>query len=653
MYLPMHLSFGVTLSLVPWLLLFGVLARQLLGAKHLSLWGALLASTVGSVVALFSAEALFGEHEVGTLLLAEAAFAAIFIVVSIMLLDVAMDRSSRAGVNAIVAPSLPRPLRSLRRFFKSFARIFVVSRIAVRHLGEASRVDRSCPSGHPLWPVALRKGLEEAGGVFVKLGQVLSTRVDILPLWATAELSKLQEMALPEEEPTIRRMIESELGKPFGEVFADFEWSPVAAASLGQVHVARLVTGEPVAVKVQRPGIQEQVDRDLAIARRLARLAEARLAWASAFGIVAIADEIACGLRGELDYRHEADNAEAVAQSMHGLPEIHVHAVYREFSTARLLTMELLEGTSVGTMAATSSQDRCTRQRLADALMCAELGPMLAGETFHADPHPGNVFLLDDGRLGLLDFGAAGRLDTFERASIRSILAALQTGEAGLLRDAIADVAEVSRDVDTFHLDHDLARFMADHLGGGRAPDAAAINKFLTIFAAYGIRLPPSTATMFRALVTLEGTLRTLVPDYRVVEAAQRVGVQAVSRELSPTKLKLRASRDLGELLPLLHGAPRHLDRLAVLAERGALKFQVAHVMDARETAFVGALVRLVVLALVGSALGGGAVALLAIEGGPALTPTMSVLDALGYVSLAASGVILLRVLLSALRRNG
>jgi ubiquinone biosynthesis protein len=651
----MHLSFGVTLSLVPWLLLFGVLARQFLGAKHLSIWGALLASLVGSGVALFSAEALIGEHETGTLLLAEAGFAAMFIVVSIMLLDLAMDRSSRAGVNVIVAPSMPRPLRSLRRFLSKLARIVVVSRIAVRHLGEASRrdPDHGAPGGRPLWPVALRKALEEAGGIFVKVGQVLSTRVDILPLWATAELSKLQETALPEQEPTVRRMIEEELGRGVEEVFAEFEWSPVAAASLGQVHVARLVTGEPVAVKVQRPGIQEQVERDLAIGRRLARLAEARLAWASTFGIVAIADEIANGLRGELDYRREADNAEAVAHSMRGLPDIQVHAVYRELSTSKLLTMELLEGTSVGSMAITSSQDGCTRQRLADALVCAELEPMLAGEAFHADPHPGNVFLLDDGRLGLLDFGAAGRLDTFERASIRNILGALQAGEPGLLREAIADVAEVSRDVDTFHLDHDLARFMADHLSAGVGPDAAAINKFLTVFAAHGIRLPPSTATMFRALVTLEGTLRTLVPDYRVVEAAQRVGVQAVSRELSPAKLKQRASQDLGELLPILHDAPRHLDRLAVLAERGALRFQVSHVMDARETAFVGALVRLVVLALVGSALGGVAVALLAIDGGPALTPTTSVLDAIGYVALAASGVILLRVLLSSLRKNG
>ncbi|MDP3967450.1 MAG: AarF/UbiB family protein [Nocardioides sp.] len=653
MLVPMHLSFGVTLSLVPWLLLFGLLARQLLGAKHLSVWGTLLASLVASSVALFSAEALIGEHESGALLLAEASSAAMFIVVTIMILDLAMDRSTRAGVNVIVAPSLPRPLRSMRRSFSNLTRIFLVSRIAAHHVGEASRVDHEGPGGHPLWPVALRKALDEAGGIFVKVGQVLSTRVDILPLWATAELSKLQQTALPEKEPAMRRMIEAELGRRVEEVFAEFEWSPVAAASLGQVHVARLVTGEHVAVKVQRPGIQEHVERDLAIVRRLARVAEARFDWASAFGVVAIADEIACGLRKELDYRTEADNAEAVAHSMRGMPEVHVHAVYREFSTSRVLTMELLEGTSVGTMAITSSQDGGTRQRLADALVRAELEPMLAGEAFHADPHPGNVFLLDDGRLGLLDFGAAGRLDTFERASIRSILGALQTGEPGRLREAIADVAEVDRDVDTFRLDHELARFMAEHLSAGTAPEAAAINKFLTIFAAYGIRLPPSTATMFRALVTLEGTLRTLVPDYRVLEAAQRVGVKAVSSELSTARLPQRAAQDFMELLPLLHDAPRHLDRLALLAERGGLRFQVSHTMDARETAFVGALVRLVVLALVGSALGGVAVALLAIEGGPDLTPTTSVLDALGYVSLAASGVILLRVLLSALRSSG
>lgn len=192
-------------------------------------------------------------------------------------------------------------------------------------------------------------------------------------------------------------------------------------------------------------------------------------------------------MREELDYRVEAENAAAVAAALEHLPDVHVHYVWQELSTSRLLVMERLEGVSVGSLEASRTLDAESRSRLADVLLRAELEPVLAGKAFHADPHPGNVFVLHDGRLGLLDFGATGRLDAFERSSVKTMLTALQTGDPSMLREAVVEVAEIRRPVDVHRLDRELARFMAHRLSGGATPDAEALSELLSVFASRGM----------------------------------------------------------------------------------------------------------------------------------------------------------------------
>jgi ubiquinone biosynthesis protein len=628
-------------------------ARRLLGARRVSVLHTLLAGVTGYALGIGLAWAMALDIDDPVFGLTAAALAVVFVMIALVGLELFAERSP--GVVAPRAPGIPRPFRAIRMRFSVARRFLVVTRIVMRHgLGGVLGLDRRAGSRGAV-PGGLaqraRRTLEDAGGMFVKLGQLLSTRVDLIPLSAARELARLQERAAPADPHEVRKVVEAELGCPVEEVFAEFDWEPLAAASLGQVHAARLATGEQVAVKVQRPGIAEVVERDLAIVRRLARVVEARTDWGPAYGVVAIAEEFAARLREELDYGREATNAAEVASALKEVPQIHVHDVWEELSTSRLLVMERLDGVSVGALVEDDGR-REERAKLADALLAAELEPMLAGERFHADPHPGNVFLLGDGRLGLLDFGATGRLDAFERSSIASMLTAIRDGDPTLLREATLEVAEVRGQVDVYRLDRTLAQFMARHISGGATPDAAALSELLNVFGAHGIALPPTTTTMFRALVTLEGTLNALVPGYRVVEAAEQLGKRLTDEALSPASFSETAREELIKLAPLLQRAPRHLDRIATLVERGELRTRVSFLSDQQDVRVVSRLVNRAVLAVTGSTLGIVSAILLGLDGGPALAPHLTLLQLLGYVGLASGAILILRVVLAALRED-
>jgi ubiquinone biosynthesis protein len=351
--------------------------------------------------------------------------------------------------------------------------------------------------------------------MFVKLGQVLSTRADLLPVGVVAELSRLQDQVAPAPPDAVRALLEVELGRPLAEVFAEFDPEPIAAASIAQAYRGRLRSGEAVVVKVQRPGIAESVDRDLLVLAELARVAEARTAWGADYQVTDLAGEFADRPREELDFRLEARNATEIA-ALTDNDQVCVPVVHTELSTARILVMEWLDGVSV-------------RETL---------------------------LVLADGRLGLIDFGAAGRLDPLQQASMREMLVAVQQRDAGLLRSAVLEVASLRRHFDDDQLERALARFMSRHLAAGAAPSAAMFNDLLQLFFAFGINLPPEFSTFFRALVTLEGTLTTLSPGYLVIEAAEQIAAEWARASLAPGSLEELARRELASLALLLRRAP-------------------------------------------------------------------------------------------------
>jgi ubiquinone biosynthesis protein len=246
--------------------------------------------------------------------------------------------------------------------------------------------------------------------MFVKLGQVLSTRSDLIPPAAALELSRLQDRVPAETPDAIRHVLETELGGPIHEVFSEFDPEPLAAASIGQAHRARRPNGEEVIVKIQRPGIAEAVERDIMVLLELANTVESRTSWGADYRVVALAQEFADGLRDELDFRVEAKNISAIRANIAEFSEVQVPRVHEDLSTSRVLTMEWFDGVSARQVDDIDELG-VDRGKLADTLLRSALKQMLVDGHFHADPHPGNVLILRDGRIGLIDFGATGRLD--------------------------------------------------------------------------------------------------------------------------------------------------------------------------------------------------------------------------------------------------
>jgi ubiquinone biosynthesis protein len=632
-------------------LIFAWIAGRLLGASKRSWRSILVTGLSGWFAAVIVSTALVRGD------LHQPSFRVFYftlMLVFVMLATVLHDVWVKSG-NLSSAPrfTIPHPIRTIRRRYRLSRRFAEITRIAAAHgLGAYIGVRKGKAVGtEPAVAVAsrCRQALEEAGGMFVKLGQLAAGRSDVLGEEAVEEFSKLQDSVPPASPDDVRQLIEDELGRPLEDVFIEFDLEPVGSASIGQAHLARLPGGERVIVKVQRPGIAELVDRDLQIVARLAAVAEARTSWGPTYGVDALAKDFSENLRQELDYRVEANNASQVASAISHLERIHIPSINRELSTSRVMVMELLDGQPL------SHVERSTDQIIdpegsAEAMLQALVEPMFNGERFHADPHPGNVFLLADGRLGLVDFGATGRLDTFEQAAVTDILMGLQFRDPELLREAVLSVGTLRGEVDGRALERAFARFMAQHVSAGSAPSTAMLNDLLQMLALFGVLLPASTSTLFRALVTLEATIETICPGFPIIDAAQRLGGDLVRERFGEGELKAMAEQEAIKLAPVLRRLPRHVDRIATLIEQGDVTGRVSLFSTARDVAFIRDLFGKVVLAFVGATLGVLSVLLIRTDTGPALADGTSLLQTLGYIGLFLGTVLLLRVTLAALR---
>jgi ubiquinone biosynthesis protein len=494
---------------------------------------------------------------------------------------------------------------------------------------------------------ALRDALQDAGGIFVKFGQLLSARTDLVPAAIALELSSLQDDVTPLSTADVLAVIDRELDAPARALFVFLDQRPLAAASIAQVHRARLRDGDEVVVKVQRPDIERLVERDLDILRRLASAAEERSDWARRIGSVALADGFAANLNEELDFRIEAQNMATIAAHDGAL---RTPLVYRELSTRRVLVEEWIDARPL--REAQRELASLERTLLARRLLEGILGQIFELGVFHADPHAGNVLIDADGCVVLLDFGSVGRLDRLQQPALAQALAAIARRRAPLLRDALFELSTSGEAVDADALERALARFFAQRLGPGMEPGAYILNELLAVVVRFGLTLDPQLAGVFRALATLDGTLRLIDPTFNVISAARQY---AQARKLGiprPEQLKEDGLDDLLELLPMLRKIPRRLDRISSALERGELSLRIRPFAHERDAQLVTRLTNRVILAFFSASIGLVAVFLLRLGGGPEMFDTnLDVL--LGYGGLTAATALGLRVIVAVTHDTG
>ncbi|WP_341729450.1 AarF/UbiB family protein [Brooklawnia sp.] len=483
---------------------------------------------------------------------------------------------------------------------------------------------------------SVRLAMEDAGVTFVKLGQLLSTRSDLLPPEYIGQLSRLTSEAEPESYELVQTMLEEQLGDQLGRL--DVDPTPLASASLAQVHAATLDGERQVVAKVQRTGAPEQVAIDLQILRRLALTLDRNAEWARKLGVSEIVGGFADSVHDELDFTVEVSNMESLRPRLVAAG-VRVPEVHGELCSERVIVMERFDGVPVsraGEIIAAMSLR--TREESATVLLKAVLGQILDQGLFHADLHAGNVLVWPDGAVGLLDYGSVGKLDATARRNLGLLLWSVDSDDPALATDAVLELLDHDGRLDEHDLQRQLGTIITQVRAGAAGTTLAFFTQLLRLVLNEGMSVPGNIALALRSLGALEGTLKLLNPSLDLIETA-RDQARGVIGDIGPQGAKKQIANQAVRLVPLVSHLPRRINRITEDLASGRFTTHTRVVSHPDDQAFLTSLANQVVVAVLAGFAVIGAILLVTAPGGPQLDG-YRLFDILGFL-LGFSGFIL------------
>lgn len=490
----------------------------------------------------------------------------------------------------------------------------------------------------------LARDLERLGPTFVKLGQLLSTRADLLPVPYLEALARLQDDVEPFSFAEVERIVGEELGVRISKAFADFEATPLAAASLGQVHRATLRDGRAVAVKVQRPGIRQQIVEDLEAFAEIAGVLDRHSGAGKLYQFEKMVEEFRKSILRELDYRQEAQNLLALRENLAEFPRIFVPAPVEDYTTTRVLTMEFVLGQKITSLSPLSRME-FDGKALADELHRAYLKQILIDGFFHADPHPGNVFLTDDKRLALLDLGMVGRISPQMQEALLKLLLAISEGRGDEAADRASEIGEKLETFDEVEFRRQVAELVGiyqnatvEHIQIGKV-----VMEMSRVAGTAGVRLPPELTMLGKTLLHLDEIGRALDPEFDPNASVRRNAAELLQKRMRKSASPASLYASLLEAKDFIEKLPGRVNKVLDILSNNELRLNVDAIDEALLIDGLHKIANRIALGLILAALIVGAAVLMQVPTGfqlfgyPGLAILLFLAAALGGVALVVS----------------
>ncbi|HBF42297.1 MAG TPA: ABC transporter [Desulfobacteraceae bacterium] len=424
----------------------------------------------------------------------------------------------------------------------------------------------------------IRMALEELGPTFIKMGQILSTRPDLLPVEFIRELGKLQDDVPPFGFDQARQIIEKELGVPIKQVFQEFDETPLASASLGQVHRARFAGGEEIAVKVQRPDIRKNIQVDMEIMLHITSLMERHLEGWNIQRPTQIVEEFARTLEKELDYTIEASHMERFAIQFHNEFTVYVPNIYRKATTTRVLAMEYINGVKASDIMRLQ-EEGLDRHKIARQGFDLIMKQIFVHGFFHADPHPGNIFILPDNVICYIDFGMMGRIDRHTRENFADLVTNIVRRDEVKTTDSLLRLTISDEEPDLYSLERNVAEFIDQHFYRPikEVKLGKLLHQLMDIVAKHHLRIPPDLFLMIKALSTVEGLGRVLDPDFDATRQATPFVKRVKWEKMHPRRIAGDIIGSGTELVDLIKEIPGEIRKILKQARQGKVKIEFEH----------------------------------------------------------------------------